>query len=298
MSTGSTRPEVVFISSLGHSGSTALERALSTCEDVVGIGEVYQLLTTLEDRTDVERHPCGCGVAVHRCALWGPIVATLSTTSRDPVERYRVVLDATTELLGPTRVLVDNSKSSAALQSLLATGVRVAAVDLTRDVRSWVVAMQARAHRRAQDPQHRASDVRTRIAQRRAATPWALFTTWDHMNLDRKQQLRATGIPFVEMGYEPFAANPATELGRLTVALGLAPADSAATLDGDLRSTTVHTIFANNMKLSPDLRDHIIMDTRWMTATSWQLPATVRRAVMRRNRQWVHAAGDHDHFSR
>lgn len=288
--------DVVFISSLGHSGSTVLERALSTHERVVGLGEVHQLLRTMDDRTDVDRHPCGCGATVGACPLWSVAMPALRDAPRDAVERYRIVLAAARQVLGPEAVLVDSSKSAGALRDLSAAGARIQVIDLTRDVRSWTVAMRDRAARRRRDPAHRAHGPRAVLRERASSTSWALFRTWHQMNRDRRAALAATGLPVTSVGYEPFVGDPGDELARLLRAVGLDP--GAAATDGDLRAATTHTIFGNNMKLAPDLRERIVADGRWMARNDWQLPALVLRRAMEDNRRWVHASATPRPFGR
>ncbi len=279
---------VVFISSLGHSGSTLLERALSTHPALVGLGEVHQLLRTLDDRSDVDGHPCGCGERVGDCALWSVAVPELRRTARDEVARYRVVLDIARDVLGPDVALVDSSKSDRALRDLLAAGATVRAVDLTRDVRSWTVAMRDRAARRRADPEHRPRQPADRVRDRIASSPPALFRTWMAMNDARRLSLVSAGMRPVAVGYEPFVGDPGGELARILLSLGLDAAE--ASIDGDLRLATTHTVFGNNMKLAPELRDRVVADGRWLVRDDWLLPSLLARRTMRANAAWVHAA--------
>jgi hypothetical protein len=286
-------PDVVFVSSLGHSGSTVLERALATHPVLLGLGEVHQLLRTLDDRADVDGHPCGCGLAAADCPLWSTVLPQLRASRRDPVERYRIVLDGVRELMGPSCIPVDSSKSTRAMRDLLATGVRVHAVDLVRDVRSWTVAMRDRAARRWAAGVAARPTLWSRAGL--AGTPIGLFRTWDTMNVARKAQLASSRVPVVPLGYEPFTADPGRELARVLDQLGL---DAAGVHpDGSLAAATVHTIFGNNMKLSPELTGRVVGDTRWLSRRDWELAAVLLPGTMRRNRAWVHEVGDPAAFS-
>jgi hypothetical protein len=289
---GQTSP-VIFLSSLGHSGSTVLERALSTHPRIVGLGEVHQLLTTLEARDDVPTHPCGCGQPAQTCALWGPVLARLRGTPLDAVERYRTVLATFADVLGADAVVVDSSKSGRALRDLRQATDQVAAVDLTRDVRSWTVAMLDRAARRPAGAAA-ARGMRGQLAD----TAFGLFRTWHRMNRSRKADLHATVASVAVVGLEPIAADPDRELARLLTALdaafdrdlGLGEDLSART--GDLATASVHTIFGNNMKLSAERRARLVGDLRWQQRTEWQIPALLLRSTMRQNRAWVYADAD------
>ena len=65
-----TTPKITYILGAGRSGSTVLERLLSSAPDVVGVGEVATLWRQpLSDLT------CSCGAPAPECAFWTDVRA-------------------------------------------------------------------------------------------------------------------------------------------------------------------------------------------------------------------------------
>ena len=68
-----TDPRVLYVAGWGRSGTTVINRLLSSA-DVVGVGE----LRWLWRRGVLERQTCSCGEPWDRCALWQPVVGQLA----------------------------------------------------------------------------------------------------------------------------------------------------------------------------------------------------------------------------
>ena len=65
---------VVYVAGYGRSGSTLLERVLSSHEQVFGLGELASLL----DLLDSEASFCSCGKRLRDCEIWGDSVRGLA----------------------------------------------------------------------------------------------------------------------------------------------------------------------------------------------------------------------------
>lgn len=60
---------IVFIGSVGRSGTTLLERTLATSPELIALGEMVHLW----DRGVRDREPCGCGADIIECPFWGEV---------------------------------------------------------------------------------------------------------------------------------------------------------------------------------------------------------------------------------
>jgi len=67
--------KILYIAGYGRSGSTLLERILSSHEKLFGTGELWRLHGML-DRCD---WTCSCGKKVDKCEFWGEIFANLAS---------------------------------------------------------------------------------------------------------------------------------------------------------------------------------------------------------------------------
>jgi hypothetical protein len=76
-------PAIIFIASVGYSGSTLLDMLLGSNEAVISLGEVYIL-----SRYARENAECTCGLPVRECAFWDAVQSAL----RRRLERPSLVL--------------------------------------------------------------------------------------------------------------------------------------------------------------------------------------------------------------
>lgn len=280
-------PGVVFVAGLGHSGSTLLELLLCGSDRVVGLGEVHNhLRRSPAERARRTAEPCTCALALGSCPMWGPIAEVCEDPTLAVEEKYRAVLDHARSLLGEDVTLVDSSKNLASLRVLRSVAEDVAAVHLVRDVRSWSEATREKSRRWGQMAwRDLVRDHGTRAVSRRAKlTTWYRFRTWDRENRAFVDALGSLADPVVRVGYEPLATATGPVLEQLCSALGLA-FDARMLVPSP---TGGHLVGGNRMRSTPSKTSAVMYSTRWLTRREWLLPATVLRATMARNAEWVY----------
>jgi len=66
--------KIIYIAGLGHSGSTILDMALGCNKNIVGLGEIIQILKG--SKSDLLNHKnyndvyCSCGSIIKNCYFW------------------------------------------------------------------------------------------------------------------------------------------------------------------------------------------------------------------------------------
>ena len=100
-----TKPRIIFISGVGRSGSTLLDRVLGQTPGVVSVGEVYRFWS----HRYLRRSWCSCGALVAECPFWDAVEGELGATDAAEAEtqearQWRVVSQRNLPLL-PMRPL-------------------------------------------------------------------------------------------------------------------------------------------------------------------------------------------------
>lgn len=80
------KQRIVYIAGYGRSGSTLLERLLSSHERIFGTGELADF-TDMIQRTNVY---CSCGAKITECPVWSEIIDGHNPQSRDQVQLKRI----------------------------------------------------------------------------------------------------------------------------------------------------------------------------------------------------------------
>src|SRR5678815_2466696 len=127
---------LLFLASLGHSGSTLLELLLGAHPRVVGLGEA---VGTLEE-AELNLPECTCGAPATECPVWGPTITRQRSRSKLSLrEAHAQLIARVTEIYGPDFLPVDASKHLHALERVHEWrdgDVRV--IFLLKDVRSFI----------------------------------------------------------------------------------------------------------------------------------------------------------------
>ncbi len=79
---------IVFIGAVGRSGTTLLERTLSTSPDFIALGEMVHIW----DRGLRDGEPCGCGLGLRECPFWHT-VGELAFGGWDSVDLEAIAAD-------------------------------------------------------------------------------------------------------------------------------------------------------------------------------------------------------------
>ena len=139
--------KVVYITSLGHSGSTLMDMLISSHSQVVSVGEAHQI-GRAPDTT-----PCRCGVRPGlTCPFWRAVAEDfekvtsvpfnqidLEDTTTGHFEEHNVAFYTAVCRVSGKRIIVDSSKNLSRLVGLLQTpGLTVKPIHLIRDPRGVI----------------------------------------------------------------------------------------------------------------------------------------------------------------
>lgn len=271
-----TRP-VVFIASLGHSGSTLLDLVLGGHSRLVGLGEVAAVLASAGDGSASLAGTCSCGREAASCELWGEVARRLRVESGASLaRRYRIVFETVAAVFGPDVTPVDSSKYLPWLKLLHdEADVDLRVLFLLKDVRNFMVSeLEAGTRKRGQGQ------------RRRQMTPWGAFAYWHRHNRAVGRFLRDRGLPVFQLGYEELCLAAEPIVRELCRFLGLVFEPAML----DLRSSGSHVLSGNRMRWQPE-KATLTYDHRWFVRRDWLLPAILCPRVMRYNREQVYANG-------
>jgi hypothetical protein len=308
----SRRIPIVYIGGYSRSGSTIFQRLLSHANDVVSVGEMWDIWT----RSFIEDQLCGCGAPFSRCEFWTEVVAGAfgpGAPSLDPAvlnrlkhsvqgwarmwplfvpglrsqvyeddltlyrEFFARLYRAVHSLVGG-KVIVDSSKvpQHAAVLSEIAD-VELHVVHLLRDSRATAYSWQRKKRR---------PEIQSRVAFMAQYTPARVAAEWAAANgLLRLLEPRVKTYMIVR--YEDFAVAPWETIHSVREQLGLG--DGAAD-EGDVVELEVdHTVSGNPNRFDQGAV-RIRADEEWrscmrpasrLTVTALTLPLLARLGYLR-----------------
>jgi hypothetical protein len=269
--------KVVFIASLGHSGSTLLDLILGGHSAIVGLGEVGRSAASADQASDHRNAICSCGRAAPDCPFWGEVLTRLaSEPAAGEQRRYEIVLDTFNRGFGPDRILVDSSKYLRWLSCLAGIeGLDLRVLFLIRDVRSFAISAIDNVDRK-------------RAAGRsyRATGGFAAFRRWHQENRKTARFLATSGLPFMRIGYEELCLAPEHLIPQICHFLDIPFEPSML----ELARSSSHIVRGNRMRHDGGRR-RLAYDPRWLVRNEWMLPALCCPGIMRCNRQQVYSNG-------
>lgn len=263
--------DVVFIASLGHSGSTLLDLMLGGHSRFVGLGEVAAVA-----RTWPAESTCSCGRRADDCELWGPVGARFrEEPAAAPERRAAIVRETFASVFGPHVTPVDSSKSLPWLDAVRAAGGEPRVIFLLKDVRNFTVSeVESAARKRAQG------------RNRRQLSSFGAFAYWYRHNRKLERGLRQRGLPVFRVGYEEICLATEPVVRALCAFLDVEFEPGML----DLGRSRSHVLAGNRMRMQSE-KHEIAYDSRWFTSSGWLLPALLCPWVMRFNRARVHGNG-------
>lgn len=278
---------VVFLASLSYSGSTLTDLLLGSHPEVIGLGEVIQLL---HRDANFANRMCSCGSRMNDCIYWGPLCTELKNNSVMPIQqKYDLVFDHFRRSFGSGIILVDSSKGIPALAHLVGrTDVDLKVIYLVKDVRSWVVSrLRHRSmNRNFNSKLKRRYGWRYPLMRILSGMPLYYFGQWFRKNKEMIEYLRHLNCDVLQVSYDLMTASPTETIERICKFLNLQYLD--AMLDPGMSAS--HIVRGNNMRSKKDKRERIFYDTRWLTIRSWVLPSFLMPAVMRLNQEIVYSS--------
>jgi len=274
---------IICLTSLSHSGSTVFSMALACHEDLISLGEVYQVLRKgpaywLNQKT----HLCSCGKTASECNFWGAGLRKMRDLNLTAPDTHHYYQDAYATLLTEFNAQyssrfkpIDTSKGTKHLAILAdVQAIQPQAVFLIRDVRSYA-SSQARLAR---------SQSRTWF-KRVKGHYWYQMLRWLRDNKKRESILTHLALPYTTVGYEPFCFTPKQTLNTVYDFLNVPHKSN----DGDLTGSSHHVLFGNPMRNCETRKSEIRYDDRWFSETGYMLPAALIPTLMGYNQKYVYA---------
>lgn len=258
------QPRLVFIASLGRSGSTLLDLLLGANPSIVGLGEVWKTLRLAAE----DQHTCTCGREGLECPVWGAVLARRRAEPNLPMgDSYRQVIEEAGRAHGTGVVLVDSSKDLPVLREV--TGImqkQFSVLFLLKDVRAYAAS--------AADADKEPGATAVKDALRRSSFLRAL--QWYQRNRAFADYLRESGLQFMQLGYEELCFRPELILGKICQFAGV-PFDGAMLTP--TRSNS-HILRGNPMRWDPTRRKAIMYDNRWFYRPRIQMMAAALPFVL------------------
>jgi hypothetical protein len=266
---------VIFIASLGHSGSTLLDLILGSHPEIIGLGEVGRSVAPKNEASDNQSQICSCGQAATECKFWGDVLTKLAhQTGATEQHRYEIALDSFSRRFGSEKILVDSSKYLQWLRHLSKVdGLDLRVIFLIRDVRSFAISAIDNAYRK-----------RKAGMNYRSMGAFKAFRHWHHENLKTAKYLANANLPFMGVGYEELCLAPDHTIPKICQFLDI-PFEQRMI---ELAHSSSHVIRGNRMRHDGNRRK-LRYDPRWLVRNEWMLPALCYPRIMHFNSEQVYS---------
>lgn len=230
---------IIYIAGYGRSGSTLLERILSSHRRIFGMGEITNFLDLINNGSSF----CSCGKQVYQCEFWSDVIKNFSNTFKNLIELKKIQKEFDSisgfinhffernsnqkimyknlnqklfysifqKLPPETNYLVDSSKTTRqsffrpiSLSRLAFLNLKV--IHLVRDGRGCMWSNLKGSNKRLE----RCKDSYIHFATIRTATSWFLANIAAHI-------IQATFSPknYCRIRYEDFVKYPSETMNRL-----------------------------------------------------------------------------------
>lgn len=267
-----TKPRLILILGLGHSGTTILDAALGCSPDVVGLGEAARMLDPARAGTGnawaalregrADEVNCSCGASAAACPVWSPLIPKLAGGQVSTL--YPQLTEAARAVHPQARYLLDSTPGGKKyLDDLSAFDLRI--IQITRDPRSWAASRVART----------------------GAAGWRSALVWRRNSAKLTRAIDQSGLPAMRIGYEEFALRPEPALRLICDWLGIA---FTPLMLAPYANTQSHIIAGNIAVRDPGRAATISYDGTWMTPGRGRwLTALVAGAMARQARALVYS---------
>jgi len=267
--------KIIYIAGSQHSGTTLLTIILGGHTNLVGLGEVFQLLRHKDGGfylTEKLEEECSCGARVRDCAFWGKVSTRLHHgTAGSLDQRYEIVREVFMELFGPDRILVDSSKSLPYLEQLAdIPDVALDVIHLTRDARAHCISQIDNATRKDK-----------RASKR---NPFGQMRKWYRENLEINRFLEARQPGHFQLGYEELSLYPDKLVPALSDWLHVDYEPCML----DLAPHQSHVVHGNRMREQTEKNRVIRYDNRWFYRSEWLWPYLLSASTRRLNYRLVY----------
>ena len=269
---------LIFISSMGHSGSTLVDLLVGAHPRFIGLGEIANVIKPGPTGLELARQAvCSCGHTMDECVFWSQVDARLQSNGNlSFIEKYKMVFDTFEQVFGHDYIPVDSSKALAALKLLntnLASHIRV--LYILKDVRSYTVS-QIDTIKRLEE-----NFFKKYILTRPA------FHFWGWYRRNRKLQgfFSDQDMDVLQIGYEELCLYPHLMVQKISDFLDVETESSML----DIGESKSHIILGNRMRHQTDKRLDITYDHRWFFRNEWIRSAFLLPHIMRYNAREVYS---------
>ena len=250
-----SRPKLLLIRGLGHSGTTILDLALGANPDVMGLGEAARLLrppeiTDAHDgpyrlRNDMRfKRVCSCGSVAAECSIWGEYLEWLRLNDDLSMDQKVLRLLDSDSRSGGDFLYVDSYQDDLSMLRLPIDLFDLRVIHLVRDIRSWL-------------PQR----VRSARSEGKHFSSFRNAFRWIYVNQKFSNVFRESGVPVLRVGYEELALRPEFTLRLICQWLHLDYTQQM--LSPGLYSKS-HILLGNRVRQQGDRNQQIAYDASWL----------------------------------
>jgi hypothetical protein len=280
---------VIYITGLGHSGSTLLSLILAKHSRVVGFGAIADILVGNELEQMRQRGSiCTCGSRIDECSFWRKVASKLNgSVKHDITAQYQKVLETVENDFGTNCIAVDSSKGIRPLKILHDTpNINVKVLYMIKDVRSYTVSMIDNA-KTDRSKRKRAKKVRNFIRLPDfARLSFYYFVLWYLKNKRIQLFLKKHNMEYFQLGYEELCLYPNVIIEKICNFLGEEPEPSLLSCL-PFANYRNHIMGGNRMRRQ-STKQKLSYDNRWFYRTEWLLPTLVFPNIMIFNKEEVY----------
>jgi len=294
------KTEVIYIAGLSRVGSTLLDRILSCHKNIVGLGEIYEIIRPDWNRIQ-ERRTCTCGLTVEDCPFWGKAqMAMVKQSDTDISHRYQIILDNFLKTYGPGKILLDSSKLAEGIEILekLQNKRKLKIIYLTRDVRAWTISRIDNFYRYQKDFSKNGFYTQNLIKNHgKLLWPikWAIpflankpiyyFLSWYYQNKKLAKQLNKLNIDYIQIGYDELTLYPEKILNIISEFLQINFDKKMLTM----QQPSSHILSGNPLRHDKSRLNQIHYDNRWFKRNEWLIPSLIFPSIMKYNNDIVYS---------
>jgi len=261
--------KIVYITGLGHSGSTILDMVLGCHPEMTGLGEIAQLIKATQSELEDKQSRyntllCSCGERINNCGFWKAAKQVLAENSGlSKVEKYQKIIHHFQSLYGDRMVLVDSSKIVNECLVELNRAHDLKIIFLARDFRSWCYSRNRKLGKNI-----------LILGYQWARWTWGVWHFLKRNNLSYKQ-----------LGYEELALYPDVMLKEVCDFIGVEYDPCMLSPE----NTKSHIVEGNTARGDSEKRQRIRYDARWMTSLPLAFYSVLLFPLMTVNRRLVYS---------
>lgn len=265
---------ILFIASLSHSGSTALDLTIGGHSQFVGLGEVYRALASGPNGLEKTRkETCSCKNIMDKCLFWGKVATEIEEYQKISInKKYLKLLKTFKEVFGTDSVPVDSSKYIHPLKVLnREPAVKLKVLFLIKDVRAYTISQLDLAKRKERSLRYHLSVYH--------------FLQWYKKNKEVQNYLNKEKIPYLKIGYEELCMRTEDIMQKICDFLGKKIEPSMFLLN----ESGSHIIRGNRMRNQSNKKQRLNYDTRWLYRKEWLPSAIIFPNIMKFNSSEVYS---------